>query len=256
MSETSYPQAHTAGMDVGFDVRYRALRSRDQRLTGSENGMIVVMKTRNVCAGPFGAVYDFYIERPRLARLVLGAMWGVDPRPFYRSLAAVAEIPDGSEILDVPCGGGIALRGLRPGQHLHWIGVDLEPAMLRRAQRRAARHPTVKMQLIEGDMSRLPLEADSVDLCLSYGGLHCVASPPAALAEMTRCLRPGGRLLGSTFLTHGSLRQQLLLRNEDFGRTGSADDLRRWLHECGLTDVVVDRENGLAVFGARHPQNG
>jgi hypothetical protein len=31
---------------------------------------------RNVCAGPFGVVYDYYIERPLLARLVLGMMWG------------------------------------------------------------------------------------------------------------------------------------------------------------------------------------
>ncbi|HEX3391802.1 MAG TPA: hypothetical protein VHS55_04505, partial [Solirubrobacteraceae bacterium] len=66
---------------------------------------------RNVCAGPFGAVYDFYIERPWLARLVLGTMWGVDPRPFYRSLSRVAELPDGATVLDVPCGGGVALRG-------------------------------------------------------------------------------------------------------------------------------------------------
>ena len=72
-------------------------------------------ETRNVCAGPFGAVYDYYIERPRLARLVLGLTWGVDPRPFYRSLAAVGEMPDGATILDVPCGGGVALRGLHPG---------------------------------------------------------------------------------------------------------------------------------------------
>ena len=50
-------------------------------------------RERNVCAGPFGAVYDFYIERPRLARLVLGAMWGVDPRPFYRSLGAIDRCP-------------------------------------------------------------------------------------------------------------------------------------------------------------------
>ncbi len=68
------------------------------------------MEPRNVCAGPFGAVYDCYIERPCLAWLVLGGMWGVDPRPFYRSLAAVGEMPDGATILDVPCGGGIALR--------------------------------------------------------------------------------------------------------------------------------------------------
>src|ERR1700691_212181 len=112
--------------------------------------------TRNVCAGPFGAVYDYYIERPRLARVVLGLMWGVDPRPFYRSIAAVGELPEGATILDVPCGGGIALRGLRPGQRVSWIGVDLEPAMLHRARRRSARFPAVEARLIEGDMAALP----------------------------------------------------------------------------------------------------
>jgi SAM-dependent methyltransferase len=207
----------------------------------------------NVCAGPFGAVYDFYIERPRLARLILGLMWGVDPRPFYRSIAAVGEVPEGATILDVPCGGGIGLRGLRPGQRVSWIGVDVEPAMLRRARRRAARFPMVEARLLEGDMLALPLEDGIADLCLSYGGLHCVPNPAAALAEMARCLRPGGRLLGSTFLAEGSRRQRWLLRNDDFGHTGSADDLRRWLAERGLVDVAVDREDGLAVFSARRP---
>jgi len=207
-------------------------------------------RERNVCAGPFGAVYDFYIERPLLARLVLGAMWGVDPRPFYRSLAAVAELPGGATVLDVPCGGGVALRGLRPGQAVRWIGVDIEPAMLARARRRAARHPGADVQLIEGDMYRLPLEDASVDLCLSYGGLHCLSRPQDALVEMARCLRPGGQLLGSTFLSQGSRRQRLLLRNEDFGSTGSTDDLRRWLHGAGLSDISIDRDDELTVFGA------
>jgi SAM-dependent methyltransferase len=101
---------------------------------------------RNICAGPFGAVYDFYIERPRLARMVLWLMWGVDPRSFYRSLGAVAELPDGATILDVPCGGGVALRGLRPGQKARWIGVDVEPAMLDRARRRTAKHRGIDVQ--------------------------------------------------------------------------------------------------------------
>lgn len=207
----------------------------------------------NVCAGPFGAVYDYYIERPRLARLTLGLMWGVDPRPFYRSIATVGEMPEGSTILDVPCGGGIALRGLRPGQRVSWIGVDVEPAMLRRAKRRAARFPAIEARLIEGDMLALPLDDCVADLCLSYGGLHCVPNPGAALAEMARCLRPGGRLLGSTFLADGSRRQRWLLRNDDFGCTGTAEDLRRWLAECGLSDVSVDREDGLAIFSGRRP---
>jgi ubiquinone/menaquinone biosynthesis C-methylase UbiE len=208
---------------------------------------------RNVCAGPFGAVYDFYIERPHLARLVLGTMWGVDPRPFYRSLSAIGELPDGATVLDVPCGGGVALRGLRPSQSVHWIGVDIEPAMLARARRRAANHPSADVQLIEGDIYRLALEDATAELCLSYGGLHCLARPQAALAEMARCLRPGGRLLGSTFLAQGSRRQRRLLRNEDFGSTGNAEDLRQWLHAAGLTDVSVDRDDGLPVFSAIRP---
>ena len=82
--------------------------------------------------------------------------------------------------------------------------MDIEPAML--AGRGGARRdgPQVQTQSDEGDMSALPLEDRVADLCLSYGGLHCVGDPQAALAEMARCLRPGGRLVGSTFLVQGS----------------------------------------------------
>ena len=99
-------------------------------------------------------------------------------------------------------------------------------------------------------MYLLALEDGTADLCLSYGGLHCVGRPQAALTEMARCLRPGGRLLGSTFLAQGSRRQRLLLRNDDFGSTGSAEDMQGWLHSAGLTDVSIDRDDGLAVFSA------
>jgi ubiquinone/menaquinone biosynthesis C-methylase UbiE len=160
-------------------------------------------------------------------------------------------MPDGATFLDVPCGGGIALRGLRSDQHASWIGVDLEPAMLRRTRRRAARFPNVQTRLIEGDMTSLPLGDGIADLCLSYGGLHCVRNPHAALAEMARCLRPDGYLLGSTFVVEGSRRQRRLLRSGDFGHTPTVDDLRRWLLDCNMTDVSLDREDGLVVFKAR-----
>ena len=206
----------------------------------------------NICGGPFGAVYDFYIERPWLARLLLKAMWGVDPRSFYASLGAVADLPDGAVVLDAPCGGGVALRGLRPGQVARWVGVDIEPAMLRRAQKRAAAHRAgLTGEWLLGDLCDLPVADGAADLCLSYGGLHCVGAPDRALAEMARCLRPGGLLIGSTFLAQGSRRQRLLLRNEDFGSVGSARDLRARLESAGITEVAVDRDDGLAVFSGR-----
>jgi SAM-dependent methyltransferase len=208
---------------------------------------------RNVCAGPFGAVYDFYIERPRLARLVLGAMWGVDPAPFYRSLAAIREIPEDATVLDVPCGGGVAMRGLRPGQRVSWIGVDLEPAMLRRAERRAARFPNLRARFIRADMSQLPLDDQLAHLCLSYGGLHCLSEPEACLSEMVRCLRPGGTLIGSTFVADGTRRQRRLLQADDFGRVPTAEELKSWLGRCGLADISLDRGEGLVLFEASRP---
>jgi hypothetical protein len=65
--------------------------------------------------------------------------------------------------------------------------------------------------------------------------------------KRAQCARGPFGLHGSTFLAQGSRRQRLLLGNDDFG---SARDLRDWLHGAGLTDVSVDREDGLVVFAA------
>jgi hypothetical protein len=46
----------------------------------------------NVCAGPFGAVYDFYIEREWLSRIVGRAVWGVDVSPMYASMSSVGRM--------------------------------------------------------------------------------------------------------------------------------------------------------------------
>ncbi len=91
----------------------------------------------NICSGPYGRVYDFGIERPGVAQVVGRLVWGIDLAPLYASMAAIRELPEGATVLDVPCGGGVALRALRPGQRVRWIAVDLDPAMLERCGRRA-----------------------------------------------------------------------------------------------------------------------
>ena len=73
-------------------------------------------EARNQCAGAFGAFYDFYIERPWLSRPIGRMQWGIDVRPMYASMEVIARTDGGATIVDVPCGGGLALRALRPGQ--------------------------------------------------------------------------------------------------------------------------------------------
>jgi ubiquinone/menaquinone biosynthesis C-methylase UbiE len=206
---------------------------------------------QNACAGPFGAFYDFWIERQRVARAVGATLWGIDVRPMYADMErVVGGAPEGSVLLDVPCGGGVAFRWLRPSQQVRYVAIDLDEDMLTRARRRSRRQVEVQ----RADMRALPLDDASVDVALSYSGLHMVPDPDRAIAELGRVVKPGGRLAGSSFVAPGTLRQRLV-----FGigaRTGhvrpaiTEAELRRWLSNAGFSDLQYSAQSGFAVFGA------
>src|SRR6202034_4000715 len=83
-----------------------------------------------------GASYDWAMQRRTVARRFGRLAMGADVDRVYRAMDVIAEMPDGSAVLDVPCGGGIALRELRDAQRIRYVGVDISPAMLERARRR------------------------------------------------------------------------------------------------------------------------
>jgi len=208
----------------------------------------------NVCAGPFGAVYDFYIERDWLMRLIGRVVWGIDASVLYTSMDAIRRAPNGARILDVPCGGGVALRALRPDQDVLYIAVDVSEKMLARAERRAKRRSLKQVEFTVADMRNLPFPDGEADLVVCYSGLHMLEDPKPAVRELARCLKPGGELVGTTFLAEASRRQQALFELER--RRGNPtpprrDNLRDWLHEAGIADVVVEPERGFAVFSGR-----
>ena len=97
----------------------------------------------------------------------------------------IARVPAGATIADVPCGGGVALRALSPEQDFRYLAVDLSPKMLMRAERRAQAR-SLQIELLEADMTDLPLADEEVDLFLSYSGLHMVPNPGEAVAEIAR----------------------------------------------------------------------
>jgi ubiquinone/menaquinone biosynthesis C-methylase UbiE len=214
--------------------------------------------SRNACAGPFGAVYDEWIEREYVARVVGAVMWGIDTRPMFTSMREeLGAIPAGATVLDVPCGGGVAFRALDPDQTLRYLAVDLDEGMLDRARRRAGVHHLDQVEFVRADMRDLPFDDATADLCLTYSGLHMIPDPDRALVELARCVRAGGRLAGSTFLAHGSLRQRAIFGlgyvTGHVAPTGTAADLERWLSAAGLIGVEIAPRRGLALFGANKP---
>jgi ubiquinone/menaquinone biosynthesis C-methylase UbiE len=202
------------------------------------------------------AIYDFAVEHEPLARLGGRVLWGADVRPMYASFAEAGRLPPGSAVLDVPCGGGVAFRGVPPGAGLRYVAADLSPLMLGRARAEAARRG-LDATFTRVSVERLPFPAGTFDLCLTYNGLHCFPDPAAAVAELARVLRPGGVLRGSAVVTGAGVRQDALIalfhRRGEFGRTGSAADLHAWLEAAGLRTTSMDRTGALARFSAVKP---
>lgn len=201
-----------------------------------------------------GGAYDFAVEHEWLARPAGLALWGTDTRMLYDSIRTIGELPEGSAVLDVPCGGGVALRGLRPGQRLRYVAADISTDMLDRARARAAALGRDDIEFVEADIERMPFEDNEFDLCLSFNGLHCLPDPPVAVREIARCVKPGGRLVGDSVVRGAGWRQDLAIgffrRAGVFGVGGTVDDLNGWLTDAGLKVDRLERSGGLAHFTA------
>jgi SAM-dependent methyltransferase len=126
------------------------------------------------------------------SRFLLGQLY----RRIAADVAAVA--PDGARVLEVGCGPG-HLSVQLAGQHrLEVTGLDLDPAMIARAAAntdRAANRGGRRPSFLVGDVAALAFPDRSIDLVVSTLSMHHWADPAAALAEIGRVLRPGGRAL-------------------------------------------------------------
>jgi arsenite methyltransferase len=110
-----------------------------------------------------------------------------------RATLAALEPRTGERVMDIGCGPGYLAAEIAQlvGSDGFVQGVDPSPHMLALAARRALPH----MELSEGSALALPAEDGSFDAAVSTQVYEYVEDMPAALAEVHRVLRPGGRLL-------------------------------------------------------------
>lgn len=104
-------------------------------------------------------------------------------------LERLGNVPAGGTIADLGCSTGYLLEDLRAAYpHAQLVGVDLVASGLRKA------HALVpEARLLQADVCALPLADRSVDAAVSANLLEHVPDDGAALRELERVLRPGGR---------------------------------------------------------------
>jgi SAM-dependent methyltransferase len=201
----------------------------------------------------WAGVYDWTVEHPVRGGLLWRLGVGSDLQRLYRAAAEIGTLPRGSRVLDVPCGGGVALRGLRRGQGVEYVAADIATTMLERTAAAAQRRQVAEQVVTRpADVEELPFEDASFDLVVSFTGLHCFPQPERAVAEMVRVLRPGGVLTGSALLNDSGLRYApLRAAGRVAGLLGpgcTREQVADWLGGRGLTGVTQETSGAIGYF--------
>jgi len=174
-------------------------------------------------------------------------------------LCATAQLAAGNRVLDIACGTGATTRAAQAIVGLEPLvtGLDCNAGMLRVARMRA---PNISW--VDGRAEALPFADASFDAALCQFGLMFFEDKVAALREMTRVVRPGGRIALSVWddvRNSPGYARMIALLERLFGTEvadalrapfvlGCQPVLRRLLDKAGLADAAVETRTGSARF--------
>ena len=180
--------------------------------------------------------------------------------PWATYLVQVANPQLGERVLDIACGTGIVARNIAPRVGLQGIviGLDANPDMINMA-RIAAEQEHLTTEWFTNPAEQLPFPDENFDLILCQFGLMFFTNRHAALKEMHRVLRKGGRLVLSVW--QGLDRHpffQILhdVSQRHFGKSsvetvfslGNSDELRQLLTNSGFRQVEIEPMSLTAHF--------
>ena len=162
-------------------------------------------------------------------QLVPGRSWAAWARALGHLLPPV-------RVADLGCGEGyLTIETSRWASKV--IAVDRSAAVLRKARDLASRRHVTNVVWKTGELEKLPLRDASVDIALMSQALHHAGDPATALAEASRILVPGGKLLLLDLREHEEewVRQKLGDRWLGFGE----EKLKKLLAAAGLEKLKL-----------------
>lgn len=150
------------------------------------------------------------------------------------ALSRAALFP-GAVVADVGAGTGFLARGLVSQARKVYV-IDSSPEMLAVARKNLAAFNNV--EYCQADGRRLPLPDACLDAALANMYLHHVPDPLAAISEMVRVLKPGGRLVITDLDEHPYT--WLREAHHDIWLGFDREQVRAWFETAGLIDVWVE----------------
>lgn len=122
-----------------------------------------------------------------------------------------ANIKEGDTVLDLGSGAGNDVFVARSivGEKGRVIGIDMTEEMIEKAVKNNTRMGFENVEFRLGDIEKLPVESDSVDVVVSNCVLNLVPDKSKSFDEIYRILKPGGHLCISDIVTKGELPDEI-----------------------------------------------
>lgn len=151
----------------------------------------------------------------------------------FTTAAMLSLLPADYIVADLGCGTG-PLTAELAGYVKQVIAVDNSPAMLKAAQKRLDGVDNVDLR--NGDLEALPIDDGECDAAMMVLVLTYVDSPEAAIREMARILKPGGKVVLIDLLPHDreDFRRQMEQQHAGFELAA----MEQMMVEAGLSKVV------------------
>lgn len=162
-------------------------------------------------------------------QLVPGRSWAAWSRALGMLLPPI-------RVADLGCGEGyLTIEAARWASHV--IAVDRSDTVLDRAKALATRRRVANVSWKRGELEKLPIKDDAVDVALLSQALHHAAHPARAVAEAARITVPGGRVLILDLREHREEWVRAKLGDRALGF--SDGELKRMLTDAGLVEPRV-----------------
>jgi arsenite methyltransferase len=170
---------------------------------------------------------------------------------------ALAKLNPGEIVLDLGSGGGIdvLLSARRVGPAGKAYGLDMTDEMLALANENKRRAGAENVEFLRGEIERIPLPDNSVDVVISNCVINLSADKDAVLREALRVLKPGGRFAVSDVVTRGEMpdeiRQNVLLWVGCVAGALEENEYRSKLAAAGFEKIEIEPTRVYRVQDAR-----
>jgi arsenite methyltransferase len=170
---------------------------------------------------------------------------------------ALIDLRPGETVLDLGSGGGIdvLLSARRVGQTGKAYGLDMTDEMLALARANQAQAGVKNVEFLKGEIERIPLPDNSVDVIISNCVINLSADKDRVLAEAFRVLRPGGRFAVSDVVVRGSVpdevRTSMLLWVGCLAGALEENEYAAKLTRAGFSEVSIEATRVYNVEDAR-----